>query len=71
MQPLDVDVRRFVTAEHTESLRADVRPAYHPTGRTRHTIGGLLVAAGGRLAPEALARATAHERPQKRFALRQ
>jgi hypothetical protein len=68
MQPLDIDVRRFGTAEHSESLRADVRPSFHQAGRARRTIGGLLVAAGGRLAPEALARATVHEHPQKRFA---
>jgi hypothetical protein len=68
VQPLDADVRRIVTAEHAESLRADLRPAFQPTGRTRRTIGGLLVAAGGRLAPEALARATVHEQPPRRFA---
>ena len=48
MQPLDVDVRRFVTAEHTESLRADVRPAYtQRAGRATRSAACSSQPAGG------------------------
>jgi hypothetical protein len=52
MYPMDVSGRRLLALERRDALRRDARPAARTTGRTRRRVGGLLVAAGLRLAPE-------------------
>ena len=52
MHPMDVSGRRLLALERHDALRWDARPAARTTGRTRRRVGGLLVAAGLRLAPE-------------------
>jgi hypothetical protein len=53
---MDVSGRRLLALERHASLERDARPAVRTaTGRTRRRVGGLLVAAGLRLAPDSLA----------------
>jgi hypothetical protein len=53
MQPMDTQARRRLATERFELLRDDARPPARPAGHVRLRLGGLLVAAGLRLAPEA------------------
>jgi hypothetical protein len=52
MHPMDVSGRRLLARERYEAFERDARPALRTAGRTRRRVGGLLVAAGLRLAPE-------------------
>ncbi len=55
MHPMDVSGRRLLALERYAALERDARPAVRTTGGARRRVGGLLVAAGLRLAPESLA----------------
>lgn len=56
MQPMDVKGRKILAAERFELLRSDARPTGGVPGQLRRGLGRLLVAAGRRLAPDAVPR---------------
>ena len=54
MHPMDVAGRKLLALERFDALERDARPSMRRAG-ARRRVGGLLVAAGLRLAPESLA----------------
>jgi len=52
---MDVAGRKLLALERVDGLERDARPSMRSRGRARRRVGGLLVAAGLRLAPESLA----------------
>ncbi len=57
MHPMDVSGRRLLALERYRALERDARPGVRVSGSARRRVGGLLVTAGLRLAPESLAEA--------------
>jgi hypothetical protein len=55
MHPMDVAGRKLLALERFDALERDARPSVRTRGRARRRVGGLLVSAGLRLAPESLA----------------
>jgi hypothetical protein len=56
MQQLDAQARRLLAAERFELLKSEAQPTGRVSGGLRRWLGHLLVAAGRRLAPDALSR---------------
>jgi hypothetical protein len=54
MHPIDVQGRKLLAAERFQLLGADAKPSLHPARHLRRRLGGLVIAAGLRLAPEVL-----------------
>jgi hypothetical protein len=52
MQPMDTEARRRLAAERFELLQNDAQAPARSSRQVRLRVGGLLVAAGVRLAPE-------------------